>query len=58
MRKLFWILRYAQRMNNQTHCGMKYAIYDAKIYVAEIDDWHEYTPQEAADESISCWDIE
>jgi len=56
MFKLFWILRYAQHMNKRTRCGMKYGIYDAKVYVAEFEEWHEDTPQEAADESISCWD--
>ena len=58
MIKLFWILRYAQHMNKRTRCGMKYGIYDAKVYVAEFEEWHEDSPQDAADESISCWDFE
>lgn len=58
MMKLIFILRYALHMNSRTRCGIRYGIYDARVYVAEFDEWREESPQDAADESINCWDAE
>jgi len=58
MEYLFWRLDYARHMNKRARCGIRYGLYDAGVFMAEFAEWREMSPQDAADESMSCWDAE